>query len=32
VDRWIVQVDGFEVPAGTDRYELNAYLDGNTVH
>ena len=30
--RWTVRVDGFEIPAGADRFELNAYVDGKPVH
>jgi hypothetical protein len=29
---WLVIVDGFEIPAGSDKFELRVSLDGNVVH
>ncbi|MFL6600869.1 MAG: hypothetical protein ACJ8R9_06010 [Steroidobacteraceae bacterium] len=31
VGTWIALVDGFDVPAGTDKYELRIALDGKVV-
>jgi hypothetical protein len=30
--QWLVIVDGFEIPAGSDKFELRVSLDGNVVH
>ena len=31
VGNWIALIDGFEVPAGTDKYEFRVALDGKVV-
>jgi len=30
--RWLVIIDGFQIPAGSDKFELRVSLDGNVVH
>ena len=30
--RWLVIIDAFQIPAGSDKFELRVSLDGNVVH